>query len=61
MKCSLPVKNTQNFVSALHIIAISKKPSPLVYFVYSFSIVWIFGIINQIIQKDSSKNEVYKF
>ena len=37
---------------AVHKIAISKKKlSPLVHFVCSFSIVWIFGIINQIIQK----------
>ena len=28
--------------------------SPLVHLVYSFSIAWIFGIINQIIQKTQS-------
>ena len=33
----------------------------MIHFVYSFSIAQIFGIINEIIQKDSSKNEVYKY
>ena len=28
-----------------------EKLSPLVHFGYSFSIAWIFGIINQLIQK----------
>ena len=32
-----------------------KKLSPVVHFVYSFPIIWIFGIIHQILQKDSSK------
>ena len=31
-----------------------EKLSPLVPFVYSFSIAWIFGIINQIVQKTPS-------
>ena len=31
-----------------------EKLSPLVHFVYFFSIAWIFGIINQIIQKTQS-------
>ena len=38
-----------------------EKLSPLVHFGYSFSIAWIFGVINEIIQNDSSKNEDYKF
>ena len=37
---------------AFHKIAISINP--LVYFVYSFSIAWMFGIINQNIQKTQS-------
>ena len=32
-----------------------EKLSALVHFVYSFSIAWIFGIINQIIQKTQSR------
>ena len=31
-----------------------EKLSTLVHFVYSFSIAWMFGIINQIIQKTQS-------
>ena len=31
-----------------------EKQSPLVHFVYSFSIAWSFGIIDQIIQKTQS-------
>ena len=31
-----------------------EKLSPLVHFVYSFSVAWILGIINQIIQKTQS-------
>ena len=38
-----------------------EKLSPMVHFGYSLSIAWIFGIINQNIQKDLSKIEVYKF
>ena len=37
-----------------------QKVSPLAHFVYSFLIAWIFDIIHQNIQKDSSKNEVSK-
>ena len=38
-----------------------EKLSSLVHFGYFFSISWIFGIIHEIIQKDSAKNEVYEF
>ena len=39
---------------ALHKIAISRKTKSFDTFVYSFIIAWIFGIINQIIQKTQS-------
>ena len=58
MKCSLPVRNTQNFSACPHKkLQFLEKLSPLVHFGCSFSIAWIFGIIYQFIQKDSSKNE----
>ena len=61
MKCSLPVRNTQILVSAVHKTAISRKLSPLVHFVYSLSIAWIFGIINQINQKTHRKMKSTNF
>ena len=52
MKCSLPIKNSQNFCY-LHIInlQIVQNLSTLIHFVHSFSIVRIFGNIHQNIQK----------
>ena len=46
---------------AFHKIAISRKTKSFGTFWVFFLDTWIFGIINQIIQKDLSKNEVYKF
>ena len=60
MKCSLPVRNTQIFVSAFYNLAIFKKLSTLTYFAYLFSIACFFGIIYQNIRKDSFKSEVSK-
>ena len=61
MKCSLLVKTP--ILWCLHFTKLQflEKVSPLVHHGYFFSISWIFGIINQITQKDSLKNEVYKF
>ena len=59
MKCSLPVKKNAKFC-CLHFTTLQfqERLCSLVHFGYSFLIAWIFGII---IQKNSSKNEVYKF
>ena len=54
MKCSLPVTNTQSFGTQFTNLQFLEKLSPLVHFGYSFSIAWMFGIINQIIQKTQS-------
>ena len=55
MKCCLPDKNTQKFSACIsQNCKFLEKLSPLVHFVYSFSIAWIFGIINQVIQKAQS-------
>ena len=57
---STDLKHTQFW--SLHFMKLKfpQKLSPLVYFIYSISIAWIFNIIHQNIRKDSSKNEVSK-
>ena len=60
LKCSLTVKTAKILVNGLHKIAIFRKDSSLAYLDYSLSKGWIFGIIDQSFQKDSSVNKICK-
>ena len=62
MKCSLPVKKNAKFCFLdFTKFQFLEKLRSLVHLGSSFLTAWIFGIIYEILQKDLSKNEVYKF
>ena len=51
MKC---IETHKFLVPAVRKMRFLEKPSSLVHFFYPFSIAWMFGIINQFIQKTQS-------